>query len=335
MTDTGTDTVGTAAPRTAAPLPSATVIICAYTERRWDQIVAAIDSVRAQRHGAAQCVLVVDHNDSLLERARKALPGVDVVVNEEERGLSGGRNSGVRRATGEVLVFLDDDAWAEPDWLEHLLAPYADPAVVGTGGSALPGWPDRRPSWFPPEFDWVVGCSYTGLPEEPAPVRNPIGANMSFRRDVFSLAGGFDSSVGRLGTLPLGCEETVFSIRVRQRRPGATVVYVPDAVVHHAVSEDRTVVGYFLRRCVAEGLSKATVTAHVGQDQGLASERRYVTRVLPRGFLLGLLPGRRQEASPSRSFMIAAGLSATVLGYVLGRLRLSGVAGLLIGQKTS
>lgn len=334
MTDRGTEGRPAPGAGSGVPTPIASVIICAYTERRWDQIVAALDSVRAQTRGATHCVLVVDHNDTLLERARQAFPDVQVVANEEDRGLSGGRNSGVRAATGDILVFLDDDAWAEPDWLERLLAPYEDPAVIGTGGAAVPDWPDDRPGWFPPEFDWVVGCSYTGLPEQPASVRNPIGANMSFRREAFPLAGGFDSSVGRLGTLPLGCEETVFSIRVRQRRPDATVIYVPDAVVHHTVTDDRTTVKYFLRRCVAEGLSKATVTSHVGGDQGLASERRYVTRVLPLGFLRGLLPGRHDE-TPVRSLMIAAGLSATTLGYLLGRLRWTGVAGRLLGQKTS
>lgn len=323
----------------AGPDPSAAVIICAYTDRRWDQIAAALDSVRSQSTPAKQCILVIDHNDALLDRARRAFPDVEVVANGEERGLSGGRNSGVGLAKCDVVAFLDDDARAEPSWLARLLEPYEDPQVIGTGGSALAAWPQERPPWFPPEFDWVVGCSYTGLPDRPSEVRNPIGANMSFRREAFELAGGFDSSVGRLGTLPLGCEETVFSIKVRQRSPGSKVVYVPDAVVRHSVSEDRTTRKYFFRRCVAEGLSKAVVTTHVGRVDGLESERRYATRVLPFGFLRGLMPRRRSisrgSGGPIRSVMIAAGLLATTLGYVMGRLGWLGLAGRLIGQKTS
>ena len=117
---------------------------------------------------------------------------------------------------------------------------------------------------------------------------------------------GFQTDFGRVRTLPLGCD---------------------GALVDHSVSADRVKVGYFLRRCIAEGLSKAAVTAHVGREQGLASERAYVTKALPSGFLNGLLPGRTDGAwRPSRSAMIVAGLAATTLGYVLGRLNLGAVA---------
>jgi glycosyltransferase involved in cell wall biosynthesis len=276
-------------------------------------------------------VLVIDHNPTLLERAMAEFTDIDVVPNTDESGLSGARNSGVRRARGDIVAFLDDDALAEPDWLELLIAPYQDADVMGTGGVARAAWPVSRPSWFPPEFDWVVGCSYRGLPEEQAPVRNPIGANMSFRRRAFDEAGDFRSDFGRLGTLPLGCEETEFSIRVRRVMPGAEILHVPGAVVDHFVSLDRTTVKYFLRRCVAEGLSKATVTAHVGHTAGLASERRYITNALPRGFFAGLV-GRSGTslASPTRSAMIVAGLLATTLGYLLGKFELEKVAGRLL-----
>jgi GT2 family glycosyltransferase len=336
MTEIELSTVAVPEPVGAPGLPTATVVICAYTEKRWDQIVAAVESVRRQSVPATQCVLVIDHNPELLERAREAFPDVDVVANSEDRGLSGGRNTGVDNAKSDVVVFLDDDAEADPRWLERLLAPYANPSVIGTGGAALPRWSGNtsRPRWFPAEFDWVVGCSYRGLPDRQEVVRNPIGANMSFRSEAFRLAGRFDSGIGRLGTLPLGCEETVFSIRLHRATPGGTVVYVPDAVVLHNVSSDRTTVGYFLRRCLAEGLSKAVVAGHVGQTHALASERRYTTRVLPSGFVRGLVTWRAGEYSPEKSGMIAVGLLVTTVGYALGRLGFGALAAGLIGQRT-
>ncbi len=315
--------------------PTVTVVICAYTERRWDQIVEAVASLGRQTRPVDQVVLVIDHNPGLLERADRDLDGCDVIPNTGPKGLSGARNSGVEQAKGEVVAFLDDDARAEPGWVDALVAPFRDPDVIGTGGVARADWHDVRPTWFPEEFDWVVGCSYRGLPTTEATIRNPIGANMSFRRDAFEQAGGFQSEFGRMGTLPLGCEETEFSIRLRRYVPDGRIVQVPGAVVDHFVSPDRTTLAYFFRRCIAEGLSKATVTEHVGNQAGLASERRYVTHALPSGFVRGLVPtDGGQGFSPARSGMIVAGLFATTFGYLLGRLQMVGLAGRLLGVRS-
>ena len=68
-----------------------TVIICAYTADRWDDILEAIASVRAQQQPVLEIILVVDHNDALYARSTAALPDVVVLKNQQARGLSGGR----------------------------------------------------------------------------------------------------------------------------------------------------------------------------------------------------------------------------------------------------
>src|SRR5262249_50781763 len=151
--------------------------------------------------------------------------------------------------------------------------------VVAVGGRVVPRWDAGRPAWFPEEFDWVVGCTYAGHPAE-GPIRNVIGANMSFRREVFAELGGFDDRVGRLGALPSGCEETELCIRVRQRRPEAVIWYVPGALVEHRVRPERATRSYFRQRCIAEGGSKTRVAKLVGARDGLSSERSYATRTL-------------------------------------------------------
>jgi GT2 family glycosyltransferase len=304
---------------------SVTVVICAYTERRWQSLLRAVHSLRDQRRLPEQCVVVIDHNEQLLERARLSLPDdVEVLASDERQGLSGARNTGVRAARGDVVAFLDDDAEADPGWLEELLAQYDKPSVVGAGGRALAVWPEKRPGWLPTEFDWVVGCSYTGLPETVAPVRNLIGAAMSFRRHLFDQLGTFDTEMGRLGVLPLGCEETEFAIRVRLNMAGAELVHVPGAIVHHHVELERVQIGYFLHRCYAEGLSKAAVTRRTGADAALSTERSYVISTLSRGILLGLRDGLGGDTDGfARCAMIVVGLFTTTAGYLagLGRFR--------------
>ena len=144
------------------------VIICAYTDGPLGPARRGGGSVHAQSTPAAEVVVVVDHNDELLERAGRALAdGATVVLpNTQRRGLAGARNTGVEAASGEVVVFLDDDARAAPRWLEEMSKHYADPTVIGVGGLVVPLWASGAPDWFPPEFGWVVGCSYTGQPEQ-------------------------------------------------------------------------------------------------------------------------------------------------------------------------
>ena len=308
------------------------VILCAYTEARWDALQAAVASVEQQSLRPHEIIVVVDHNQALLEKAQHTFSGSVVTANTGPRGLSGARNSGVALAEGDIVAFLDDDAAAERDWLEQLVTGYhSDPQaqVLGVGGAAFPLWPSHKPRWFPDEFLWVVGCSHLGTPQTTLPVRNFIGCNMSFRRAALESVGEFRNDVGRVGSYPAGCEETELCIRMTQRLPG-TLLYNPDARVLHHVSEPRTTLGYFVSRCYAEGVSKARVIGRVGRRDGLATERAYTLRTLPRGIRRGVADtfvGRngvgpnsaRDPMGIARAASIALGLGVTAAGYVAGR----------------
>lgn len=299
---------------------SVSVVVCAYTLDRWDDLVAAVTSLQQQSRPPAEIIVVSDHNPHLFERARATWPRVVVLENEERRGLSGARNTGVRAAQGDIVAFLDDDAAAEPDWLAQLLVAYDDPKVLGVGGAILPRWETGRPGWFPEEFDWVVGCTYKGMPTTRSRQRNLIGANMSFRRELFEAAGDFQTDMGRIGTRPLGCEETELCIRGTQQLPGRHYVYEPLARVHHRVPAGRTTWRYFASRCYSEGLSKAQVSSRVGSGAGLASERTYATRTLPAGVLMSIGDAvlRGRPAGLGRAAAIVLGLAITAAGYSRG-----------------
>ncbi len=296
------------------------VIICAYTEDRWGDLVMAVESVQHQTVLPREVIIVIDHNLALLERVREHLPSVMVVENREARGLSGARNSGIAAAQGAVIAFLDDDAMAAPDWIEQLCSAYSDLNVVGVGGMIEPLWQDGRPAWFPAEFDWVVGCTYRGMPEVTSPVRNLIGANMSFKQEVFEVIGGFRDGVGQVGNSMLRCDDTEFCIRVSQHWPQTVFLYEPRAKVYHQVPTSRAQWNYFRSRCFTEGLAKALVSRFVGARDGLASERTYTLRTLPQGVARGLADTlhRRDPTGLGRAGAIVAGLAFTTAGYLTG-----------------
>jgi GT2 family glycosyltransferase len=305
----------------AETLSSVSVIICTYAEFRWKDLTTALFSVRTQSRAADQIILVIDHNPLLYKKASVSFPDISVIENAEQRGLAGARNTGIANCTCDVIAFLDDDAVAESNWLEELTRPFGDSRIMGTGGAAYPDWLGHKPPWFPREFYWVIGCSYRGLPEVIGPIRNPIGAAMAFRRSVFSEVGYFDRQMGRVAGVPLGCEETVLGIRVGQHFGKGNILYVPTAVVAHKVGPERANLGYFIKRCFAEGISKAAVAHLVGKADGSSVERRYVTRILPSGFKAGLRRFAAGDvAGVAASSLIILGLLATSFGYGVGRL---------------
>lgn len=298
------------------------VVICAYTQLRWSQLEAAVESVLMQEPRPVELVVVVDHCPELEHRVKERFGGaVKVMSNSFRQGLSGARNTGSAACTGDVVAFLDDDAYAERGWLAAHARPYEDQDVVGVGGLVVPAWDGREPPWFPPEFRWVVGCSYVGLPEGTAQIRNPIGANMSFRRHAVEAAGGFSEGLGRVGSVPLGCEETELSIRITARSPGSRIMHEPHAVVHHHVAPSRTRFRYFSRRCWAEGLSKAHVARLVGVERSLGSERSYVTTTLAAGVRgnLGRAVSTRDIWQLARAGAMVIGLLVTTAGFGAGR----------------
>lgn len=209
----------------AAPALDAAVIICAYTDLRWQELLEAAASVRRQSTPARQIIVVVDNNPALFERAQAHLPFATVVENNQAPGLSGARNTGIALAETAVVAFMDEDAIADPDWLATLLEGYKDDQVAGVGGAVLPLWDGGRPGWFPAEYDWVVGCTYAGANDKPGPVRNFIGCNMSFRRSALEAvaqgAGPFTANLGRTGDRHAGRRLTFRRASQVDQRPAA------------------------------------------------------------------------------------------------------------------
>lgn len=316
-------------PTLGTSTPTITAAICCYTEQRWGELCRAIDSALAPAHsGTAPLLVVVDHNEALQARLQRTFADehengqMVVLSNTHQQGLSGARNTALGAAASDLVAFLDDDATAPAGWAAALASEFRDPSVVAVGGGANPVWPDNRhPAWFPDEFGWVVGCSYIGMPTEPAFVRNVIGCNMAVRRTAALAAGGFGVGLGRVGANVAGCEETELCIRMAQNAAAQTtgVRFLPDLRVDHVVTPERATLRYFLRRCYGEGRSKAAVVDAVGND-GTSAERRHVLVVLPRGVLAGLAAVFRGDlGGPMRALAIVVGTAATVAGYLGAR----------------
>jgi len=297
----------------------ATVVMATYDPQRWAFFASSVERLLSGADRPRRVVVSVDHNEELYERIRLKWPQVTVLLNSGDRGASCTRNTGAGYADTAFIVFLDDDISVREGWLTRLLAPFADPAVVGTGGAVVAGWQSGRPAWFPEEFQWVVGASYRGMPTVRSPIRNVWSENMAVRTEVFRGVGGFRSDFGKVGQRS-SPEDTDLCIRMAASVAGGTWMYAPDAIAEHHVPASRSSFSYFLRRSYAEGRGKVEMAHLLGRQEKLQDERDYMLRTLPSGMLAGLWAAIRHGDMSGllRAGAIASGIIAAGIGAVSG-----------------
>ena len=321
----------------AESVADVTVIILAYSMERWSLTCDSVESVLNQSVLPREIIMCIDENPELLERLSEhwrgragSVPSIRVVESRRDRGqpkladgeeerrsshashgshIASGRTTGVELAKTEIVAFLDDDAAADRDWLARLIEPLEDPSVAAVGGAPLPVYGKPRPRWFPPEFDWVFGCAYAGLPTSRAPVLRLIGANMAARRRDLLAIGGLHSMADDLDM----CH------RLLERSPQSRLVYEPAAIVRHYVHADRLTFHYFWWRCFWVNREKVAIMRGLGEAANLKADRRFVQRSLSVGVLRGLrelLGG--DVGGLERALSIVLGVGVAAIAYATG-----------------
>jgi hypothetical protein len=150
---------------------------------------------------------------------------------------------------------IDDDATAEPDWIERLVETYEETDAVAVGGHVKPDWQVPKPDFFPEEFYWLVGCDERGFGQHMEELRNTYGSNISYRREVFLDVGGYDENTGRKGDKHIQAHEAPVCIRINEKY-GKGVIYNKRAVVHHKLFDYRADLKWLVFRSFWQGYSK-------------------------------------------------------------------------------
>lgn len=298
-------------------LPTVAVVVCAFSLERLGQTRRCIEAVLGGERPPDELLLVIDNNLELRELFAAELGNRITVLDNTGHGLSEGRNTGWRRATSEIVAFIDDDAWPEPDWLAELVTAFSDPAVLGAGGRIEPDWEEPTLA-LPPELYWIVGSTYRGHREDKGPITRPIGANMAARRSALSDLGGFSPSFGRrTGMKESSNEELAFFATLAEELGTGRIWYAPTAVVHHFAPADRCSFSYLVARSTVEGTSKADVAHLFGKDV-MAHDRSYVSRVLLPSTLRYLWRGATHfdRIALRNGCALLASFSLTAISYV-------------------
>lgn len=233
-----------------------TVIIPTY--HRLDQLRCALESLQAQCLPEFE-ILVVDNAAD--EEIRNFIKSINLLIAhpvtyiaEPQLGLHYARHAGARAATGDVLVFTDDDATFNPHWLEaYWLVFTRHPEMAAAGGPVLPIWEQAPPKWIVglmgdlPRFPTLsLMKPRGGFHLEPDGIF--FGVNMAIRRNCLFELGGFHPD--SFGEYWLGDGETGLNRKLWAR--GDLIGFVDDALVFHHIPEERMTVEYFKRRMANE-----------------------------------------------------------------------------------
>jgi glucosyl-dolichyl phosphate glucuronosyltransferase len=239
----------------ASPLIS--VVIATY--RREELVQDCIRSVHKQsyRHWEA-LVIDQDADQPLKEKLAREFPDEERIryIYVEKAGLAHAKNIGIEQSQGRIVAFIDDDALADPLWLEGIVETFAKYPELGmVAGRIIPIWVSGRPEWYPKEREVLLGLydlgdSVCSLP----PYDLPIGANMAGARDKLVQAGGFDKEFGYnyFRKQPkIAGEDSMLSERMI--RSGWPVYYQPKALVRHRIEPRKLSRKAFLERHYWEG----------------------------------------------------------------------------------
>lgn len=256
-----------------------TVIICTYNRARY--IKPLLESIVANDLPASEYeILVVDNNctdntQAVCHSFATAHPQIKFrIIEEKEQGLSAARNCGIREAKGDQIVYIDDDALVDTNYLREYVDYFAAHTdVMALGGPIIPLYETIEPDWMTPYTRALLTAwmDYGDKPREYPKDRFPGGGNAAYRKIVFDHVGLFNTELGRKGNLLLASEEK--DIFDKMHALGMKVMYIPGPVLHHSIPQSKLEKDYFDRVTYNLGVSNRYQTLAI-------SKSKYVKQLL-------------------------------------------------------
>ncbi len=309
------------------------VIVCTYRSDDYENVLDVVASLLNQTYPEIEIIIVVDGNEGLRKKVAtiyNTQDNIQVIASEESVGVSGARNLGIRRARGDIIAFLDDDTVTEKRWIEDMINTYQKNDAIAVAGTVLPIWLAKKPDYLPEELYWLVGLTYKGFAKEGVTdIRNALGPNMSFKREVFEKVGLFNQDFGfarkRASASYMQGEEPELALRMKNKL-GKGVLYNPNLIVYHKVPEWKTRLRILLRRAFYQGYSKALLKKLSRSPKPLAPEESYL-----KDLLLKYIPRRIKRVflwfdplvEMKQLLVLLVSILAVGLGFVYGQLRSS------------
>lgn len=232
-----------------------TVIIASYNGSKTLPLVLDAYTRLHAPEGGWKLVIVdnasTDGSAELINSYQDKLPLT--YLYEARQGKNPSLNQALQHVEGELVVFSDDDAIPEPEWLNQLaLQASQQPQYAVFGGRIVPRWPFPPPQWV---LDWVpLGVTYAVLDDNPTGPISPgmvWGANMAVRAEIFANGVRFDESIGPKGQhYPMGSET---SFNETLGKLGHQAWHCAEATVEHIIRPQQLEQQWVLQRAYKFG----------------------------------------------------------------------------------
>lgn len=213
-----------------------TVTVAIITYARPQYIQQCLDHLGRLRTSPHQ-VIVVDASPDTRTRELIArdFPHVLYLRNDLGRGtMSESRQIGLAQATGDIVSFIDDDAFVDTEWLDRLIDAFQDDSVAGVGGRADNGRPGEDLEGIGSIGRLLPNGDLTGFfaadPGKRIEVDHFLGANQSYRRSTLLAIGGIR------GNYPGTCLREESDTCLRLKEAGHRLIYAPDVLVRHVAA---------------------------------------------------------------------------------------------------
>jgi glycosyltransferase involved in cell wall biosynthesis len=236
------------------------IIICTYNREEF--IGKTLEHVARQSLDASRYEAIVvnnnstDRTESICQEFISKHPESNIRhVVEKQQGHSYARNRGIAESRGELIAYIDDDAFVREDFAENIISFFQKmPEAQAIGGKVIPVYQAESPAWMTPYLLPLVSALDMGEKPRPFPGRKfPIGANVTFRKSVFDRYGTFNVKLGRIGSGLMGGDEKEMIYRLKKE--GEQIWYVPNVVVEHIIPPKRLQMDYI--QGLAEGVGKS------------------------------------------------------------------------------
>lgn len=263
-----------------------TLIICTYNREKY--IGPLLDSIVKNDYPTSDYEIVLvdnnctDNTRGVCEQFATTHPEIRLrYVVETEQGLSAARNKGIKEAEGDIIIYVDDDALVDTDYIRIYAEHFAAcPETMAAGGPIEPLYETEEPKWMSPYTKALLTAwmDYGDKVREYPRGRYPGGGNAAYRKVVFEKVGLFNTELGRKGNLLLASEEK--DIFDKMKAQGMQVLYLPTPVLHHIIPQAKLEEDYFNLLTLQIGRSERMRTCAI-------SKGKYLKRLLSEGVKWG------------------------------------------------